>query len=123
MTLDSNAIHSSPIPISRALVPTPASRQLPALRRVALAARPLQLARVAQAAGALALGLAAEGVLRSMLAKSEGALASSAGAVLPAFGAASTAQPFEAARLIGSVRGGARLVITEFTVTERRWRR
>lgn len=116
-------LHSLPIPASRALVPTHASRQLPALRRVALATRPLQLARVAKAAGALAIGLAAEGVLRSLLAKGEAALTPSASVAFPALSAAANAQPFEAARLIESVRGGARLVITEFTVTERRWRR
>lgn len=116
-------LHSIPIPASRALVPTRASRRLPALRRVALATRPLQLARVAKAAGALALGLAAEGVLRSLLARSDSAFAPSTGVAFPAFGTSATAQPLETARLIEGVRGGARLVITEFTVTERRWRR
>ena len=117
-------LHSIPIPASRALVPTPASRRLPALRRVALATRPLQLARVAKAAGALALGLAAEGVLRSLLARSDSAFAPVARARhSPPSAPRRAAHRFETARLIEGVRGGARLVITEFTVTERRWRR
>lgn len=109
---------SPSIPQSRALVPT--SRRLPALRRVALAARPLQLTRVARAAGALAVGLAAEGVLRTLIARNERQVATEAAATFPAIGAMA---PFEAARAFDGMRGAGRLIYTEFTVTERRWRR
>lgn len=113
-------LFSPAIPASRALVRDTHADRLPALRRVALAARPLQIGRVARAAGAVAVGLAAEGALRSLLARSEQALAPATAAALPAFAGA---QPFEAAHALDALRRGGRLVITEFTVTERRWRR
>lgn len=115
--------HPLPIPPGRALVRTVPSRRLPTVRRVALAARPLQLARVARAAGALAVGIAAEGVLRSLLAKSGGALGPAAASALPAYGTAPAAQPIDVARAVEGMRDAGRLVITEFTVVERRWRR
>ncbi len=112
-------LFSPAIPARRALVRDSRASRLPALRRVALAARPLQIGRVARAAGAVAVGLAAEGALRSLLARSEQALAP-ATAAIPGFAAA---QPFEAAHALDALRRSGRLVITEFTVTERRWRR
>ncbi len=109
---------SPTIPQRRALAPT--SPRLPALRRVALATRPLQLTRVARAAGALAVGLAAEGVVRSLIARKERQSTAAVPASFPAIGAFG---PFEAARALDGMRGAGRLIYTEFTVTERRWRR
>lgn len=110
---------SPTIPPSRALVPS--TRAVPALRQVALATRPLQLARVARAAGALAVGLAAEGVLRTLLARRDAAAATADAAL--SFPAIAALSPFEAARAIEGMRGAGRLIYTEFTVTEKRWGR
>jgi hypothetical protein len=109
----------APIPSSRALVPS--RRHVPALRRVALATRHLQLAPVARAAGALAVGLAAEGVLRALVTRRERESSSIAAVprAVPTVATAGQAPPFDAVRAIEGFRG-ARLVITEYTVIERR---
>ena len=130
------------IPASRALIPHPAVGRLPARRRVEMPVRSWHLARVARAAGAVAVGLAAKSVLRALLARRErGLMLAGAGAALatqdasrpraltrvrpstPAVPSISVAQPFEVSRVIEALPGAARLMVTEVTVIERRRRR
>jgi hypothetical protein len=124
----------APIPANRALIPHPAAGRVPARRQVSLSVRSLHLARIARAAGAVAVGFAAKSVLRALLERRERGLATASGALIrqrrraltpavPAMPSVSVAQPFEASRVIEQFPGAARLVITELTVIERRRRR
>lgn len=128
------------IPRSRALIPHPAAGRVPARRQLAVTVRSLHLARIARAAGAVALGLAAKSVLRALLERRErGLVLASAGAGLaarapravstsrparrPVAPSISVAPPFETARVIEQLPGTARIVVTELTIIERRRRR
>ena len=129
------AVTVAPIPVNRALIPHPAVGRVPARRHVAVSVRTLHLARIARAAGAVAVGLAAKSVLRALLERRERGLAAASSALVPqqrqaivtsrqAMPSLSVAQPFETSRVIEQFSGGAaRLVITELTVIERRRRR
>jgi hypothetical protein len=126
---------STSIPADRALIPHPAAGRVPARRQVAMTVRSLHLARVARAAGAVVVGLAAKSVVRALLdqrerglvlAASGGALATGAARgvrVAPPLPPVQVAPPFEVARVIEQLPGAARMMVTEITVIERRQRR
>ncbi len=124
------------VPLSRALIPHPAVGRMPARRQLAMTVRSLQLARIARAAGAVAVGLAAKSVLQALIARQErGLVQATAGAgiatsgghaltrSMPAMPPVAVASPFEVARVIEQLPGAARVMVTELTIIERRRRR